>query len=910
MSVASVVNAPHILLDFTATLAAATTRTAVLDAALSPAITALGARAGALLLLDQDGRMLSVQAAQGLGAQTLWQDGAVSPQTPAGDAILHRQPLFFEHAGTLTAAYPELEAHTGGIAAVATAVIPLLLADQALGVLLLEFREPHEFTEAERQFLTTVATQTALGLDRAALIERLDSVGARRQLRDRTTELEAERAFLTTTLNSLGEAIIVCDAQGTLVRFAGLAEEMHGQQARPLGPDQWAAHYHLYLTDLSRPLAVAEVPLYRAWQGETLRDVEIAICRPGYPPQYVLVNGQPIFTSEGQPNGAVIAMRDVTSIHQQARMLRQLTSELRQERTALRAEQAVSDAFITFTEAAGQMQTVQELGDLAMTTLQVMLPGVTALFYEPGEGMWHPIAWTPGIEPDLLVVLQGGLPMDTPILEQMMATRQPVFLDGWTETDQGIGHTDSYHAVAAYPIMQAGTVTALLSLGLQTHTPWTDSQRRLVSAIGRSFTLLYERISFARQLEEQRDEAERRSQALEAFAEMARDLAGETNRYVLVRRAQEIMLSLLTPGYALYWEQTVDHWELKSQVGDIGNPELQRLVDNHGLPLDAPALHSTWLTGIPNYQDNYAQGADTPAEMIRHVNAATAFRVKVRGEPMGMLAIGLFDQRTWTPMDRAVLETAMYSLGLVLERAQGVAALEQINTELRIANEELQAFAYSVSHDLRTPVRHVQGFTELALKALGQSEPERAQRHLGIVAKATDRMTEMIDAMLSLSRAGRTELIVRPVALQQLVHQAQRDALLEFPAQTVTWHVEALPSVRGDAATLQQVITNLLSNAVKFADTERPLHVRVWVEERPHEWAVYVQDTGSGFDNRYTSKLFGAFQRLHTHDQFAGTGVGLATVKRIVTRHGGRVWAEGQLGTGATFGFTLPRDAV
>ncbi|GGM37265.1 hypothetical protein GCM10008956_12190 [Deinococcus arenae] len=879
------------------TLAAARTRAATLDATLSALTAALHADAATAILNGPSG-VSAVHRVPGPCAGDAGGDLAV----PARDAAGCGQALYFESAREFTATYPSL----AGSAVAACAAVPLLLDGQVLGAVALEFSEARHFSAAERDFLTTVAALAALSLDRAALLD-APADGVHRELQARTAELEAERAFLASTLDSLGEAIIVCDAQGQIVRFAGQAAQMHGQAAQPVTPDAWARQYHLCRPDGSGPLPLAEIPLYRAWQGETVRDAPMAICVPGQPRRYVLVNGQPLRGADGTRRGAVVAQREVTATYLQAQALAERTAELERERAALRDEQVVSRAFETFSEAASRAQTIEELGQVAMTTLRGALPGITALFYEPAGSNWIPVAWTPNVAPDLLATLRRGLPADTPILQQMTATGGPVFTDGWQQEEQGVAHTAEYHTVAAYPVMLDGQVTALLSLGLTTRSPWTDLQRNLVLALGRSFTLLYSRIVVTRHIQAQRDEAEKRTLALEAFAELSRDLVGETNRFVLVRRAQEIMLSLLTPGYALYWEPAPDRWVLKSQVGDIGNPELQRLVDEHGLPLDAPALHSTWLTGKPNYQDNYAQGADTPAEMIRHVNAATAFRVSMRGQPVGMLAIGLFDQRYWTPMDRAVLETAVYNLSLMLERAQSVEELEQTNTELQIANSELQAFTYSVSHDLRTPVRHVKGFAELAMNGLRRGQLDKAQRHLQIVSQAADRMTEMIDAMLALSRAGRVELHFRPVQLRPLVQQAQQDALLEFPDQAVQWVIEPLPVVRADASSLQQVLTNLLSNAVKFASPDRPLRVRVWAEERPQEWAVFVQDTGAGFDQQYAGKLFGVFQRLHTQDQFAGTGVGLATIKRIITRHGGQVWAEGRVNEGATFGFTLPK---
>ncbi|ULH17503.1 ATP-binding protein (plasmid) [Deinococcus sp. KNUC1210] len=337
-------------------------------------------------------------------------------------------------------------------------------------------------------------------------------------------------------------------------------------------------------------------------------------------------------------------------------------------------------------------------------------------------------------------------------------------------------------------------------------------------------------------------------------------------------------------------------------------------MDEEGLPFEAPTLSLPWTTGTPLYQDHYAQGADTPAEIIRHVHAAASLRLHVHGVPVGILGIGLFDQRHWNSADRAVLETTISSLGLALERAQGLAELatrttelEQSNQDLYAANEELEAFTYSASHDLRTPVRHVMGFAELALKALERGQYDKVAQHLEVVKQAAVRMTSLIDGMLILSRSGRQELSVQWTDLNALVAQAQRDVAAEFSQQPVQWHIEPLPRVQGDPLLLQQVLTNLLSNAVKYSGRRELSEIRVWAEEQPAEWTIHVQDNGVGFDARYARKLFGIFQRLHHERDFRGTGIGLATVRRIVLKHGGRVSAESQGEGGATFSFTLPR---
>jgi two-component system sensor histidine kinase/response regulator len=233
--------------------------------------------------------------------------------------------------------------------------------------------------------------------------------------------------------------------------------------------------------------------------------------------------------------------------------------------------------------------------------------------------------------------------------------------------------------------------------------------------------------------------------------------------------------------------------------------------------------------------------------------------------------------------------------------------LTRSNDALRLANEELEAFTYSASHDLRTPVRHITGFADLALRELSRTPNAKVERQVAIIRDAAERMNALIDAMLLLSRTSRQELRAVTVDLAALVRQAQRDADLEFPGRPVAWEVAPLPHVTGDVATLQQVMTNLISNAVKFSKNREHASVRIWAETRPDEWAVFVRDNGEGFDAAYTGKLFGVFQRLHRYEAFEGTGVGLATVRRIVARHGGQVFAESHGGQGATFGFTLPR---
>jgi signal transduction histidine kinase len=225
---------------------------------------------------------------------------------------------------------------------------------------------------------------------------------------------------------------------------------------------------------------------------------------------------------------------------------------------------------------------------------------------------------------------------------------------------------------------------------------------------------------------------------------------------------------------------------------------------------------------------------------------------------------------------------------------------------LQLANRELEAFSYSVSHDLRAPLRHMDGFAQMLLKNPKVREDPGAQRQVGVITSAAKQMGKLIDDLLSFSFMGRKALTNGEVNFSEVVQDVIAEAVTREPERKMEWHVEPLPVVLGDAALLRQVWINLISNAVKYTRGRTPAIITISCRDSGAETIFSVRDNGAGFDMAYAGKLFGVFQRLHRAEEFEGTGIGLANVRRIVTRHGGRAWAEGKLGMGAIFSFSLP----
>jgi light-regulated signal transduction histidine kinase (bacteriophytochrome) len=287
--------------------------------------------------------------------------------------------------------------------------------------------------------------------------------------------------------------------------------------------------------------------------------------------------------------------------------------------------------------------------------------------------------------------------------------------------------------------------------------------------------------------------------------------------------------------------------------------------------------------------------------MTAHSEESTIERAKLT-EPYGYLL------KPINPGELQIaVEVAVYKSKMDKEKAQLTLELWMATEQLSQQVAELDAFAYSVSHDLRAPLRHMSGFMKLLQQRLKDYPDVETLHYMDMISEASEKMGVLIDNLLNFSRLGRSEMKKTKINLNSLVKEVIREIQEELKERRIRWEIDELPEVLGDQSLLKLVLVNLVSNAVKFTSTCSQSEIKIGCKDEGDKLTILISDNGVGFDMKYVDKLFCIFQRLHTQNEFEGTGIGLANVQRIISRHGGKVWAEGAVGQGATFYFTLPK---
>lgn len=363
----------------------------------------------------------------------------------------------------------------------------------------------------------------------------------------------------------------------------------------------------------------------------------------------------------------------------------------------------------------------------------------------------------------------------------------------------------------------------------------------------------------------------------------------------------ESMVNALVHWLSLRGEETVFHSDnVRRDIEDL--PELSKHVAGV-LAVAISQIHSHYLVWFRSEQTRTVNWAGRPEKDIGpqgSLNPRNSFE-RWHEEVRGFSA-------PWNPLIiEGVGELRTAVLGIVLRKAEEMA---QLTGELQRSNKELEAFSYSVSHDLRAPLRHIAGYTELLTEIESSALTERGQRFLRHIEDAARFAGTLVDNLLNFSQMGRSALRLSDVDLNALVGTIRNDLWPDYSEREIVWEVATLPKVIADPAFLNLALNNLIANALKYTRGRQPARIEIGARQDESETVVWIRDNGVGFDMAYASKLFGVFQRLHRMEDFEGTGIGLASVKRIIERHDGRVWAEGQIDQGATFYFALPQHPL
>ncbi|WP_161883473.1 ATP-binding protein [Deinococcus alpinitundrae] len=450
-----------------------------------------------------------------------------------------------------------------------------------------------------------------------------------------------------------------------------------------------------------------------------------------------------------------------------------------------------------------------------------------------------------------------------------------------------------------------GQALGVIVLDFNEPHDFIPAERRFLKILSAQCAVALGRAQLSGDLERQ---VQDRTAELEAFVRFTEMADGETDVLALAARAESVLSVLFPDCTNGYYALEDGLWKLKDYSRDLEDSPALLASLTAGLPSSTPLFADAVRTGQPVFIDAWDAERGQIPQTEAYQSIAT-YPLRVSGSIQAMFVLGFRGLPYWSAHHQAVFRSVGRSLTLALERTETARRLTAQNDQLRALNEELEAFAYSVSHDLRTPVRHITGFATLLRRSLPGPLGEKAEHYFQVIESAGVHLGQMIDGILDLSRTSRQPLNPGRVDLGRLVEAARKELSAVVGERQINWQVTDLPTVTGDPDLLRRVVVALLSNAVKFTRARQPALIEVWAKEEARSRTVFVRDNGVGFDPQYQDKLFSIFQHLHNQADFEGAGVSLANARRIVTRHGGTVMAEGQPDVGATFSFTLPKSA-
>ncbi|MEH2192379.1 MAG: PAS domain S-box protein [Nostoc sp.] len=803
--------------------------------------------------------------------------------------------------------------------------------------------------------------QAALREQQAALRERKQ---AEAEAQHRIRQAEVSQSILQMLLEHVPEGITITGGPPNfpIIANSKLAQELLGKPGESLvgmTSSDYAQSYGLFLADGVTRLTSEQLPLYRATRhGETIHDEECIIERPDGTQIIASANVVPIRDFQGEIIGAINCWRDITNRKRIEEALRQRETELRLITDTLPVlisfvdskqryrfnNRAYEEWFgLSAAEIYGKhlWDVVGESAyEVVRPYVEQVLAGEQVTFegempYKDGCIRYINAIFVPQVNKQGTV--EGYVALITDISEQQAALRdvcdelrlRKLAEEALRQSNERLNFALQTAGLADWDL-DLRNQTANRSLrhdqifGYESILPeWTydmflehvlPEERPLVDAKFRTALINQEIWDFECRI--CRADGELRwiwarghlyhnaqGEAVQMLGLLA-DISDRKLAEAALRESEARFRQMTDTTPVLVWMSSTDK---------LCNYFNKPWLDFTGRTLEQE-MGNGWTEGV--YTDDFQHCLNT---YINAFDARQSFKMEYRLRRFDGEYRWLFD--TGVPRfastgeflgyigscvdihDRKVAETALQEINEILEQR-----VQERTIQLEIANKELESFSYSVSHDLRSPFRHIAGFVELLQKRHSSTTlDETSQRYLKIIAETAKQAGILIDELLTFSRMGRTEMRYINLNMEELVQEIKRDLVTEIAGRKINWHIESLPKVQGDPSMLRLVLRNLIDNAVKYTQNRNPAEITVGSTDNENEVVFFVQDNGVGFNMQYVHKLFGVFQRLHSDPQFEGTGVGLANVQRIIHRHNGRVWAEAIIDSGATFYFSLPK---
>ncbi|MCX8035662.1 MAG: PAS domain S-box protein [Candidatus Sumerlaeia bacterium] len=643
---------------------------------------------------------------------------------------------------------------------------------------------------------------------------------------------------------------------------AALAALGLAPSAKPAGPELAAALQRMNLRhDDGRPVAPDESPAHRALRGQVVRNEPHIIADKNGRDRCLLISCAP-FRVAGRIAGAISIWHDVTEQRRAALQLEQALQDSRRRQMEIAALLAGARVIL---EKTTFVETAETIFAFCKNLIQATA-GYIAILSKDGtqnEVVFLDAGGLPcNVDPSLPMPIRG-------LREVTYRTGEPVF-DNDFPSSRWMEYMPEGHAVLQNvlfaPMKIENRVVGLIGLANKPGG-FVEHDARMATAFGELAALALQN--------------SRAREALEHSEARFRSLAETAN---------DAVITIDAAGKIVFWNRAAETIFGYSADEMLGQP-LERII-----PESMRAAHRCALLRVAETGQTRLVGKTLALPGLR--KDGSEFPLE-----LSLASWQTVEGRFFTGIVRDITERKRAEAEIRALNAELAERIEQ----LRAANADLESFSYSVSHDLRSPLAVIDGFSHVLSTEYSDRLDEEGKRFLDLIRSNTRQMGQLIEDLLAFSRTGRQPLSPAPVNMDELVQIVLAELQPTWQGRNVQLDIRPLPPARGDWSLLRQVWTNLLSNALKFTRHRPTARVEVGGESRDGESIYYVKDNGAGFDMQYAGKLFGVFQRLHSTEEFEGTGVGLAIVQRIVRRHGGRVWAEGKVGEGAVFYFTLPQ---